>query len=220
MVAILIVEDDKTIADGIATFLNQHQFKTYVAYSLKSAEALIASNTVQIVLLDMMLPDGDGLSFAKTLSPMLKVLFLTAVDDEQTIVSSLAIGAEDYITKPFRLPILLARLKNIIQRYHLEQDIIVPFHHLVINEPAQIVLLNDKPIHFSANEQKLFFYLYANRNRIVTREQILTFMWDNKGEFVNDNTLTVTLKRLRQKIEQQTPIIETKRGIGYIMRDK
>lgn len=218
MPVILLVEDDLTIAKTTQSYLIQNGFNTLHASTIKEANTLLKQHTIHIILLDMMLPDGNGIDFYQTVSPLIKIVFLTAVDDERTIVDTLQNGIEDYVTKPFRLPILLAKLRNIVTRYKIEQSNAQPYYHLVINTHDQIILENDTPIHLSATEQRLFFYLFANRGTTLTREQILTYMWDNSGEFVNDNTLTVTLRRLRGKIEKDVPLIETFRGVGYSLR--
>lgn len=218
MINILLVEDDFTIANATITYLKQHQFNLFHASTLKQAHEILNKEPIAIALLDMMLPDGSALDFYQTINPLVKIVFLTAVDDERIIIETLQNGIEDYVTKPFRLPILLAKLRNIITRYKLEQYDGQQYYHLVINTHHQTISENGHAIHLSATEQRLFFYLFANRGTTLTREQILSYMWDNSGEFVNDNTLTVTLRRLRGKIEKDTPLIETFRGIGYALR--
>lgn len=218
MISILIIEDDQTIANGVATFLKQHHFQIDVAHTLKDAATFLSEHTYHIILIDIMLPDGNGLEFYKQMAPVGKVVFLSAIEEEHIIIDTLEQGVEDYIIKPFRLPILLARIQAIIKRNNLSMDTIEPFHHLHVNVTKQIVLQNDEPLNFTANELKLFFYLYQHKNQILSREQLLNFLWDSKGNFVNDNTLSVTLKRLRQKIECSEPIIITFRGVGYQMK--
>lgn len=218
MPVILLVEDDFTIAKATQSYLMQNGFQTLHAATLKEAREYLKKNTIHILLLDMMLPDGNALDFYQTVSPLIKVVFLTAVDDERIIIDTLQNGIEDYVTKPFRLPILLAKLRNIVTRYKLEHSHTKNYYHLVINTHDQTIFENETAIHLSATEQRLFFYLFANRGTTLTREQILTYMWDSSGEFVNDNTLTVTLRRLRGKIEKDVPLIETFRGVGYGLR--
>lgn len=216
---ILIVEDEHIIANGIAHILTVNGYTVHVANTLAQAKEILLQQPIQLALLDMMLPDGSGLTFAQdTLLldyPSCKIMFLTAVDDEQTIIDCFDLGSEDYITKPFRLPIVLARVQAVIKRYQLDASPTIPFAHLTIDTNQQLLSIQDTVIHLTSQEQKLFFYFLENKGRILTREQILAFLWDNHNLFVNDNTLTVTIKRLRQKIEQDTPLIETIRGVGY-----
>lgn len=218
MPVILLVEDDLTIAKTTQSYLIQNGFDTLHATTLKEANHYLKHYTIHIILLDMMLPDGNGLDFYQTINPLIKVVFLTAVDEERIIIETLQNGIEDYVTKPFRLPILLAKLRNIVTRYKIEQSNTHQYYHLIINTHTQTIFENDSSIHLSSTEKRLFFYLFTNRGTTLTREQILTYMWDNNGEFVNDNTLTVTLRRLRSKIEKDTPLIETLRGVGYSLR--
>lgn len=216
---ILIVEDEHIIANGIAHILTLNGYHVHIAHTLAQAKEILLQQPIQLTLLDMMLPDGSGLTFAQeTLLPdypSCKMMFLTAVDDEQTIIDCFDLGSEDYITKPFRLPIVLARVQAVIKRHQLDASPTITFAHLTIDTNQQLLSIQDTVIHLTSQEQKLFFYFLENKGRILTREQILAFLWDNHNLFVNDNTLTVTIKRLRQKIEQDTPLIETIRGVGY-----
>lgn len=218
MTNILLVEDDLTIAKSTQSYLIQNHFQTFHAATLQEATDLLKQQTIHILLLDMMLPDGNALDFYKTVNPLVKIVFLTAVDDERIIIETLQNGIEDYVTKPFRLPILLAKIRNIVTRYKMEQLNTQHYYHLTINTHDQTIFEEEHAIHLSATEQRLFFYLFANRGTTLTREQILAYMWDNSGDFVNDNTLTVTLRRLRSKIEKEYPLIETFRGVGYALR--
>ncbi|MBS4770554.1 response regulator transcription factor [Carnobacteriaceae bacterium zg-ZUI240] len=218
MINILLVEDDFTIANATVTFLKQHNLNVWHASTLKQAHDMLHKHPITIALLDMMLPDGNALDFYQTLPHTIKIIFLTAVDDEKAIIETLHNGVEDYITKPFRLPILLARIQGIITRYSLNEVQWTQYYHLHVNEQDRIIKMDNQDISLSATESRLFFYLFANRSQTLTREQLLTYMWDNGGDFVNDNTLTVTLKRLRKKIEKDSPLIETIRGLGYRMK--
>lgn len=216
---ILVLEDEQIIANGIAHILTLNGYHVHIANTLQEANDILANQPIHLALLDMMLPDGSGLDFAQqTLIPdypQCKLMFLTAVDDEQTIIDCFDLGSEDYITKPFRLPIVLARVQAVIKRHQLDRSPITQFHHLTIDTQQQIISHHNQPIHLSAQEQRLFFYFWENKGQILSREQILAFLWDNYNLFVNDNTLTVTVKRLRQKIEHDIPLIETVRGMGY-----
>ncbi|NEW63063.1 response regulator [Granulicatella sp. zg-ZJ] len=221
MISILILEDEEIIANGLSFALQRAGYTTHIASNIKQAQHIIADTPIQLALLDIMLPDGNGIDFAQTLPNHIKFIFLSAIDEEDTIVNSFHLGSQDYITKPFRLPIVLARIQAIISRYQLEMpSYIRVLHHLQVDTQHLTVtpLGENEPIKFSKNEHKLFFYFFKHINQVLTREQILAYMWDNDGTFVNDNTLTVTLKRLRQKIESDTLVIETLRGIGYRLK--
>ncbi|MBF0780086.1 response regulator transcription factor [Granulicatella sp. 19428wC4_WM01] len=210
------MEDEKAIAEGIQLILNNTGYTTWHAETLRMANQILQTQHVDLLLLDISLPDGNGITFAKNLNHPPKIVFISAIDDEQTIVDTFQFGSDDYITKPFRLPILLARVQAIIKRHRLgEQPSLTHLAHLKIDEVNQQVFNGNKEILFTPTEHRLFFYLYHNIGQILTREQLLAYLWDNHGEFVNDNTLTVTLRRVRHKIEQDTVLIETKRGIGY-----
>lgn len=199
--------------------MNHAGYTTWIASTLQDATNILNKHAIHLVLLDIHLPDGNGIAFAKKLNHPPKIVFVSAIDDEQTIVDSFNLGSDDYITKPFRLPILLARVQAIIKRYNLDtSNALIPLAHLSINPVTKQVFHNNKEMTFTRNEQRLFFYMYDNIGQTLTREQLLSYLWDNHGEFVNDNTLTVTLKRMRQKIEKGTPLIETKRGLGYRLR--
>lgn len=186
---------------------------------MAQASEYLQQQIFDLLLLDISLPDGNGIAFAKQLQRKTRILFVSAIDDEQTIVDSFQLGSEDYITKPFRLPILLARVQAIIKRYALDKPIRQQLGHLFVDTQEHRVFHGNDEIIFTKNEHRLFFYLYNHIGQILTREQLLDTLWDSQGDFVNDNTLTVTLKRLRQKIELEDRLIETKRGIGYRLKN-
>lgn len=216
MTKILVVEDEQIIREGIRTILST-EFNVYTASDLHTAKNLLAQQNFQLVLLDIMLPDGNGLDFYKHYTNFPPVVFLSALDDDMTILNSFNLGSIDYITKPFRLPILLAKIKAIIKQLPQHNDLI-HFHHLSIDTKNEMIYQDNTPITLSKQEHQLFFYLFSNRGMTLTREQLLNFLWDSHNEFVEDNTLTVTIRRLRKKIEQNDTIIHTIRGIGYLLQ--
>lgn len=190
---ILLVEDDETLNKNIAIALESNGYNVVKADGIQSAEELFPE--VDLIILDVMLPDGSGKDFCRKIrrNSQIPIIFLTSCDDEADIVDGLDIGGDDYITKPFRLRELLSRI-----RANLRRVPIVPEMEL------------------TAVEQKLLDYLKLNHGHYLTREQILDYLWDCKGVFVNDNTLSVNISRLREKLKKSGGgQIVTKRGIGY-----
>lgn len=195
MNTILIVEDDDTLRKNISFALEEAGYMTVTAENLAKADA--DADSCDLILLDVLLPDGNGMDFCKKLRERCStpVIFLTSCDDEADVVKGLDCGADDYIRKPFRLRELLSRIRANLRRFAVSDDI-----------PD-----------LTAVEQKLLEYLMLNRERFITRERILEYLWDSKGCFVNDNTLSVNISRLRDKLKScpgHGQII-TKRGLGY-----
>ncbi|NMA91858.1 MAG: response regulator transcription factor [Firmicutes bacterium] len=221
MTSILIVEDDKTIAMGIEYALNREGFATRISYDMESAQEALHNENFSLVILDVSLPDGNGFELCRRIKAEgdLPVIFLTVYDDEINTVMGLDLGADDYITKPFRVRELISRINSVLRRYdkpgHRAEIII---GELRINPTEAKVYKDNLPIYLTALEYRLLLTFAYNKGRILTRRQILENIWDVAGDFVNDNTLTVYVKRLRKKIEdnpRQPQIIKTVRGLGY-----
>ncbi|MGN0590555.1 response regulator transcription factor [Ruminococcus sp.] len=192
---ILLVEDDEAMADSLIFALEAEQFTVRHAATLEEAEQ--GCKGVDLIILDVSLPDGCGYDFCRKLrqTENCPVIFLTARDDEADIVHGLELGADDYITKPFRLRELIARIHALIRRAKGK---------------------NQLPDTLTATERRLVHYLQINSDRVVTRNQILDCLWDQHGEFVDDNTLSVHIRRLREKLDTDgVQHIRTVRGIGY-----
>ncbi|KAB8125744.1 response regulator transcription factor [Gracilibacillus oryzae] len=225
---IMVVEDDKTIASGLEFSLQQEGYDTNICYKAKDAEIMIKEKMDQIdlFLLDLSLPDGSGYDLCQKIKQTSDkpVIFLTALDDEVNVVMGLDMGADDYITKPFRIRELLSRMKSVLRRYHKvpkEQSIII-HQNIKINRLEGKVYKNGTEILLTALEYRLLLIFANHIGQILTREQLLEQIWDIAGDFVNDNTLTVYIKRLREKLEdqpQKPAIIRTVRGMGYRMGD-
>ena len=220
---LLVVEDDKTMSMGLSYYLEQEGFLVEVASSiLEALEKLETIDTFDLVLLDLSLPDGHGFDLYKEFRKKseIPVIFLTAVDDEISIVMGLDMGADDYITKPFKARELLSRIKNVLRR-HGQSNIsknIITIQNLKIDMMQAKVFKDNKDCMLTSLEYKILLILAINANQVFTREQILADIWDVNEEYVNDNTLTVYIKRLREKIEDDKDnpkIIETVRGMGY-----
>lgn len=222
MAKILIVEDDQTIQMGLSYYLTQESFEVATANNKKEAlECVQRETNFDLALLDLGLPDGNGFDLFQEMKKItdIPVIFLTAVDDEVSIVMGLDMGADDYITKPFKARELLSRIKRVLRQGQNSNDTnIIKIHNLIIDMKQAKVLKDGKDLMLTALEYKILLILASNPNQVFTREQILSDIWDVNEEYVNDNTLTVYIKRLREKIEDDKDhpkIIETVRGIGY-----
>ena len=222
MVHIMLVEDDKTIALGIEYALKQEGYNTTVCYTAREAEEAIRKNEFDLAVLDVALPDGDGYELCKKIRQLsdMPIIFVTAMDEEVNVVMGLDMGADDYITKPFRVRELLSRIRSVLRRYKKAEEhggeIILG--DVRINTAEAKVYKKGEPVELTSMEYRLLLTLAAAKGRVLTRSQILDELWDSAGEFVNDNTLTVYIKRLREKVEdnpQNPRIIHTVRGLGY-----
>lgn len=223
---ILIVEDDHTIASGIQYSLEQDGFHTTVCHDVESATQEIQEriNKIDLCLLDLSLPDGSGYDLCKRVKAQsdTPVIFLTAVDDEVNVVMGLDMGADDYITKPFRIRELLSRIKTVLRRYNKTSvtKTFVEIENIRIYLTEAKVYKNSEEVILTALEYRLLLIFSNHIGQVLTRNQLLEQIWDVAGDFVNDNTLTVYIKRLREKLEdipQQPKIIKTVRGLGYKM---
>ncbi len=207
---VLIVEDDYDISSNLSLFLKENNYQVDTASCLKEINL---SNNYDALILDITLPDGNGLDYyEKEISKInLPTIFLTAKDDEETIVKSLELGADDYVTKPFHAKELLLRLNKII--LHQEKNTIIKVKDITLNLDKMTVYKNNTEIKLTNLELKILLLLFTNLNKVVTREMIIDNIWQWTGNDVNDNTVTVYLKRIREKL--QTDIIVTLKGIGY-----
>jgi len=218
---LLLVEDDEAIAVGLEYSLSQEGFEVVICNDAASALDKITSQDFDFAIIDISLPDGNGFDVCKKLKEKgdTPVIFLTARDDEGSVVMGLDIGADDYITKPFRLRELHSRIRAVLRRANkLSEDHIINIGGLTVNLAEGKVKKNGREVFLTALEYRLLLTLISNRGQVLTRDQLLQSIWDVSGDFVNDNTLTVYIKRLREKIEddpQNPTIIKTVRGIGY-----
>lgn len=211
MHSILLIEDNDYIIKGIKYLLEANNFKLTIAKSLKEAKYLL-DNKYDLIILDLMLPDGDGLKFyEKNLKDKI-TLILTAKDDEDIISSSLDAGVEDYIIKPFRSKELLSRINKILKRN--KDNELITVGEITVDTTAARVFKSNQEVILTSLEYRILLLLFQNLNRIVTREILIDRIWDISGKFVNDNTLTVYIKRIREKLESDD-LIKTIKGIGY-----
>lgn len=224
MTKILLVEDDGQIAAYLGELLRAEGFDTQIAGSKKEAGECLLIQAFDLVLLDVSLPDGNGFSICAEIKREyeIPVIFLTASGDEYSVVAGLDMGADDYIAKPFRPRELISRIRSVLRRCKKEQRIL-SCGDLKVNVSSATVTKGEKELFLSALEYRLLLILLQNKGQILTRNQLLEEIWDASGEYVNDNTLSVYMKRLREKIEKnpQSPrLLHTIRGIGYRMEDR
>ena len=218
---ILVVEDDRVIATGLEYSLQQEGYDVKNVYSYKEAKEQIDNIQFDLYLLDITLPDGNGYDLCKEIKKKndIPVIFLTALEDEVNVVMGLDFGADDYIIKPFRIRELMSRIRSVLRRYHKEtEDSVIYVADIEINTRENRIYKNNTQIILTALEYRLLLRLLNHRGQVLTRNQLLEGIWDVSGDFVNDNTLTVYIKRLREKIEDDISnpvIIKTIRGIGY-----
>ncbi|MBD5550293.1 MAG: response regulator transcription factor [Lachnospiraceae bacterium] len=211
---ILFVEDDHSIASGLIYVLEQEGYTVTYCKDVVTALKKVCEIRFDLALLDMQLPDGLGKEIGQALKRgQTPVIYLTIVDDEDEIVRSLEDGAADYITKPFRVRELLARIKRTLHE-EKEASQTLKIGDAVIDAEAGKVYIGDRLITLTALEYRLLLIFAENQDVLLTREQLLERIWDISGDFVEDNTLTVYVKRLRQKLGDAVHIT-TVRGIGY-----
>lgn len=224
MKRILIVEDDDTIALGIRMFLEKKDFSAVSADTISLAiEKLQSKQDFDLVILDLNLPDGSGYDFCNLVKAQkdIPVIFLTVRDEEKDIVKGLDMGADDYIVKPFRLNELLSRINAVLRRTVCRQqqrDILI-CGNLKLDKTQTKAFYMEDEVSLTAGEYQLLLVMLENKNQTLTRQVLLEKLWDIAGNFVNDNTLTVTMKRLREKLGSGT-CIKTVRGIGYRAEDE
>ncbi|WP_214815957.1 response regulator transcription factor [Exiguobacterium sp. s131] len=220
---ILIVEDDRTIASGLQYSLEQEQFRTTLCQNVADATLMIEQqlHTIDLCLFDLSLPDGSGYDLCRLVKQQqdIPVIFLTAFDDEVNVVMGLDMGADDYITKPFRVRELVSRIHSVLRRYNKNvRSPLLTIGPVEINTQDAKVKKNGNEILLTALEYRLLLIFGRHKGQVLSRTQLLDQIWDVGGEFVNDNTLTVYIKRLREKLEddpQHPMLITTVRGIGY-----
>ena len=223
---ILLVEDDKTIASGLEYSLQNDHFATVICHDAAAAKKVIEEqiNEIDLCLLDLSLPDGSGYDLCRMAKARcdIPVIFLTAIDDEVNVVMGLDMGADDYITKPFRIRELISRIKTVLRRYQKNAQTKVQIENIEIHTLEGKVFNNGEEVQLTALEYRLLLIFANHIGQVLSRNQLLEQLWDVAGDFVNDNTLTVYIKRLREKLEDQPQnpqIIKTIRGLGYKVGD-
>ncbi len=217
---ILMIEDDEAIRTGLKYYLEQENFEVIETDNGKDGLKILTDEDISICLLDVNLPDINGFDLFKKLKEIkdIPIIFLTANDLETSIVMGLDMGADDYVTKPFRARELISRIHNALRKKRQGTTNIIHFKNITVDLNGARVLKDNKDVFLTALEYKIVLTFFLNPNVIFTREKILADIWDVNEEYVNDNTLTVYIKRIREKLEKDPTnpeIIVTVRGIGY-----
>ncbi len=215
---ILLVEDDASIIHALSSFLTTEHFLVESVTGQSDAITALEHKAPDLALVDISLAEGNGFAVCSRAKELgVPVIFLTASSDEYSVVTGLDMGADDYISKPFRPRELVSRIRSVLRRVGKRQNIIT-IGELTIDMDKGSVLRHGQNVYLSALEYKLFLVFLNNRGQVLSRDRLLEEIWDCAGDFVGDNTLTVYIKRLRDKIEPdpQNPIyIRTIRGMGY-----
>lgn len=215
---ILLVEDNIMLAKGLIYSLNQQSFDIVHKTNVKESKEFLKDNKVDVIILDISLPDGNGFDLYKSIifNMDIPTIFLTAKDEEDDIVRGLEMGAEDYITKPFSVRELIARINKIVLKK--KKNLVIKVKDIEFDIDKMVVCKNNDQIQFTSLELKILHLLFINLNKAVTRNYILEKIWEWTGNDVNDNTVTVYLKRIREKLG--CDIITTIKGIGYRIDEK
>ena len=222
---ILLIEDDENISFGIKRYLDKRDFNVEIGKDISMGKAKFKID-YDLIILDMNLPDGSGYDFLRFVKSKsnIPVIFLTVKNEDDEIVKGLGLGADDYITKPFKLSILEARINTVLRRVKrdISLDDVIFSNDIKLIKSQTKVLKQGEEIFLTGREYRLLEMFMENKDQTLTRRFILEKLWDIDGDFINDNTLTVAIKRLREKIEynpNKPKILKTIRGIGYRMEN-
>ena len=221
MIELFYVEDDPQIADTVKGYLEQKGMQVRICSTLEQARKTLETQIPSLVLLDWNMPDGAGDALCRWIRNRWKelpVIFLTVRGDTQDIVDGFQAGADDYVVKPFELEVLYSRIQALLRRSGNKEETYLSCNGIVIDRKRQVVTCHSEEIALSPSEYQLLLYLLQHKGRTLTREQILEHVWDLNGNYVNNNTLTVTVKRLRDKLHHPA-CLKTVRSVGYRMED-
>lgn len=218
---ILLVEDDRLIIENLTEFLKGEGFEVQYAEGQEKAMRLLEEQEFDLILLDVTLAQGNGYSACTQIKSRyeIPIIFLTALDDEFSVVTGLEMGADDYISKPFRPREMVSRMRTVLRRTGRNQKML-SCQDICVDPVKGITTKKGEEVFLSALEYRLLLVFFQHRGMVMSRYMLLEEIWDIAGEYVNDNTLTVYIKRLREKIEdnpQEPKIIKTVRGLGYKM---
>lgn len=219
--AVLLVEDDPSIVEHLTGFLAEEGFSVRSAQGQEEALDILDEKKTDLVLLDITLAQGNGFAVCASIKAQyhVPVIFLTAMDNEYSVVAGLDMGADDYISKPFRPRELVSRMRSVLRRSGRGQKAAV-IRDITVDTERGVVLREGRELYLSALEYRLLLVFLSHRGQVLSRAVLMEELWDITGEYVNDNTLTVYIKRLREKIERDpgNPVIlKTVRGLGYRM---
>lgn len=219
---IILIEDDENLRRGISFYLEQEDYEVFVNGGVKGALGLIQETSPDLIILDVTLPDGNGFELCQEIRQVstVSIFFLTAHDLESDILTGLSIGGDDYLTKPFSLAILKAKVALLFKKQEdrTKKIVLQPF---VLNLDSYRLFKNDVEIPLSTTEFRLINYLMKNAGIVLEKELLLEALWDDQGKFVDENVLSVNIRRIRLKIEadpKNPQYIETIRGIGYLWK--
>ncbi len=222
MMEIYYIEDDETIAVAVKEYLSQKGYVVSIFGTLESGKKALEHHIPSIALIDWNMPDGEGNSLCRWIRSRWKelpVILLTVRDDTRDIISGFEYGADDYVTKPFELEILYSRIHALMRRAGNVQSQYLSCSSISMDKNKMAVFCDEEEITVSQTEYQLLQLLMENKGKTVTRERLLAQIWDNNGNYVNDNTLTVTMKRLREKLHHPS-CLKTVRSFGYRMEDE
>ncbi|WP_281533016.1 response regulator transcription factor [Anaerocolumna aminovalerica] len=220
MFNILIIEDDRALSDGIVLSLKDDKYLLLQAHNIAAARELLKNNSISLIILDINLPDGNGLDFLREIREkyMVSIIILTANDLETDIVTGLELGADDYITKPFSLMVLRARVKLQLRKLETAVSSVIQIDDYNFYFKAMEFSKNGNIIELSKTEQKLLKILIENKGHTLSRSALVDWIWTDGAEYVDENALSVTIKRLRDKLEENpssSQYIKTVYGVGY-----
>lgn len=221
MTEIFYVEDDSNISQMVKDYLEQRNYRVYLYETAMSVKEALKRHVPQLVLLDWNMPDGSGDVLCRWIRaewPQMPIIFLTVRNDTQDIVCGFQNGADDYVSKPFELEVLYSRIGALLRRTGKVSGNCLSCGSITVDKSRMMVFGGEKEISVSQAEYQLLLLLMENKGKTVTRQQLLEQIWDSNGNYVNDNTLTVTMKRLREKLNQPANL-KTIRSFGYRMED-
>ncbi len=217
---ILIIEDEENLRKELKIFLENHGHQVKYITDFSNTLEILKKEECDIILMDINLPNFDGEFLCREYrkEKNTPIIMVTSKNDEIDELISINYGADDFITKPYNPQILLARIERILCRSNLKKKEIIFYNNLKLDVSKSIIISNDNKLELSRNELKIFYYLLINRGKIISRDELMDYLWDN-NEFIDDNTLTVNINRLRNKLKElgERDIIETRRGQGYII---
>lgn len=219
MQSILIIEDDKALSIGICFDLEKQGYRVFSSSNKVTALQLIYENEIDLAILDVNLPDGNGFELCSKIKEYknIPIIFLTACDLESDQIKGFEYGADDYITKPFNIVLLRKRISAVLRRYYKNKENIYTDGFLTIDFDKLIVYKNKEPLNLTKTEYKLLKIFVANNKSVLTRQLLLEKLWDNDGNFVDEHALTVNINRLRSKLEDNVhKYIKTVYGMGYL----
>lgn len=225
MAKVLLIEDDENICVSLGFTLKHHGYEMIYVNTVKDSLKIIENNDLNLILLDKNLPDGDGISLCKKIRERFSVpiIFISAVNTEIDMVNALTMGADDYITKPFAVSFLIAKIKSVLRRFNkTEKEKVIKSKEIIYHKETGKVTKNGENILLNKRELELLRLFMYNPKSILSKEKILNNIWDTEGEFVDENIISVNIRRLRKKIED-TPskpaYIITIRGLGYMWKE-